>query len=153
MKVTLLIARASGLLLVAAAILKGIDARETADSFSSHFEFSPALALVTVAALCVLELGLGLWAVVAPRGAAPVMMVLFGAFAGWHVGYWIFAAQAEDPCPCLGRLTLFGSTGPQVYLAPVLALIAAVHFTIAARAARPPARTATGDNHGKPGNP
>ena len=129
------IARGSGVLLMAAAALKALAARETAGSLSSYYGLGEGLALAGVYGLCALELGLGLWGVVAPRRAAPVLMVLFAVFTGWHITV-AFMAGGENVCPCLGKLTLLGGSGLQLALAPVLAGIAVTHFAIAARKGR-----------------
>ena len=151
MRTLLIIARASGLMLVASAVLKMIDAREVAGSFNEYFHLPGALALAAVIALCTLECGLGSWAMLSPRRAAPLLMVLFAIFTGWHIGFRLLIGDGS--CPCFGRLTLFGTEGPQVAFAPALAAITAVHFAIAVRTARTPRLRSGGDNPGAPGTP
>lgn len=140
-----LVARISGAVLVASAALKAFDLRETASSFTDYFGLMPGLAIVLVALLCAGELGVGVWGVVRPRRAAPVLMVVFAVFAGWHIGMAVMSRG--EFCPCFGKLTLMGSSGPQLALAPVLVGLAAVDFAVA-RAQMASGRGGT--RHGSP---
>src|SRR4051794_20849184 len=98
MRALRLLARASGAVLLAGGLLKGMDLPDTARSFTEYFGMGAAAARVMVGALCALEIGLGAWSLARPRAAAPWMVVVFAVFTGWHLGVRLLIGEGYCPC-------------------------------------------------------
>jgi len=129
MRWLILLVRASALLLCASAGLKALDLSETSGAFA-HYGVPASLAPTAVVMLCIVELVLGLWGFLSPAAAAPALMLVFTSFAGWHVAMGVLGS--EEPCPCMG-FSVFGARGPQMVLAPILALFAVSNFVVVLR--------------------
>jgi hypothetical protein len=132
MRWLILLVRISGVVLGASAVLKLIDLDPVAAAFV-HYGLPGAISVPAVVVLCVLELAVAAWAIAKPRQAAPAVMLVFTTFTAWHIAMGVLTDEAE--CPCMG-FSLLGKGGPQLALAPLLALFAIAAFFVAARSKR-----------------